>query len=54
MGYKDIAYTVIRKMEVQEADFPMNPTLIAKHQQKDVKLPKKGRKTPEIGIILKL
>jgi hypothetical protein len=29
-----IAYAVIRKKEVQETNFPMNLTLIAKHQQK--------------------
>jgi hypothetical protein len=34
----DIAYAVMRKKEVQETNFPMNPTLIAKHQQKDVEL----------------
>jgi hypothetical protein len=36
----DIAYAVVRKKEVQETNFPMNPSLIAKHQQKDVKLQK--------------
>jgi hypothetical protein len=34
----DIAYAVMRKKEVQEINFPMNPSLIAKHQQKDVAL----------------
>jgi hypothetical protein len=37
----DIAYTVMRNKEVQETNFPMNPSLIAKHQQKDVKLQKR-------------
>jgi hypothetical protein len=37
----DIAYTVMRKKEVQETNFPMSPTLIAKHQQKDVNLDKR-------------
>jgi hypothetical protein len=27
----DIAYAVMRKKEVQETSFPMNPSLIAKH-----------------------
>jgi hypothetical protein len=40
----DIAYAVMRKKEVQETNFPMNPSLIAKNQQKDVELQKsKGK-----------
>jgi Integrase zinc binding domain len=39
----DIAYAVMRKKEVQETNFPMNPILIAKHQHKDVKLQNKVR-----------
>jgi hypothetical protein len=48
----DIAYAVMHKKEVQETNFPMNPTLIAKHQHKDVKLQNKVRKTKEIGIAI--
>jgi hypothetical protein len=36
----DIAYAVMHKKEVQETNFPMNPSLIAKNQQKDVELQK--------------
>jgi hypothetical protein len=40
----DIIYAVMHKKEVQETNFPMNASLIAKHQQKDVKLQKsKGK-----------
>jgi hypothetical protein len=28
----DIAYALMRKKEVQETNFPMNPSLIASHQ----------------------
>jgi RNase H-like domain found in reverse transcriptase len=37
----NIAYAVMRKKEVQETNFPMNPSLIARHQQKDVELQQK-------------
>jgi hypothetical protein len=40
----DIAYAVMREKKVQEINFPRNPSLIAKHQQKDVKLQTKVRK----------
>jgi hypothetical protein len=51
----DIAYTVMRKKEVQETNFPINQTLITRHQQKDVNLQKKSKnKTPKISVIMKL
>jgi hypothetical protein len=39
----DIAYAVMRKKELHETNFPIIPSLIAKHQQKDVKLQTKVR-----------
>jgi hypothetical protein len=50
----DIAYAVMRKKEVQEINFPMNPSLIAKHQQNSVELQNKVRENKGNRFSLKI